>query len=432
MSELSPAVMARVLGAVDDAFEDEVALLQTLVRTPSLRGDERPVQEIVADELARRGYVVDRFGIDRDAFAAHPAFSPATIDYADTYNVVGSRQPASNRGRSLILNAHVDVVPTADPARWTHPPFAAKRDGDWLYGRGAGDMKAGLAANIFALDALSAAGLSLTAPVEIQSVIDEEVTGNGAAAALARGHTADAILVPEPTDERLVRANSGVIKFAITVDGVPAHPREPESGVSAIDAAIHLIEHLRRLEARWNAERDRHPDFGDIANPASLNIGVLTGGEWLASIPCACRFEGRIGFYPGDDPRKRAAEFEAFVADAAASDPRLGKAMPRVEWVGVMQTGYRLDEGSAAERLFRDAYSRACGGSAEAYVMACYLDAALFSVHGGMPALVYGPVAENIHGIDERVSLPSLRRVTKTIALFAAHWCGVEEVAGTS
>jgi acetylornithine deacetylase len=267
--------------------------------------------------------------------------------------------------------------------------------------------------------------------VQIQSVIDEEVTGNGAAAAIARGHVADAVLIPEPTDEQLVRANSGVIKFAITVRGVPAHPREMDSGISALDAAILLIGQLRELEALWNAERGRHPDFADVSNPAALNIGTLQAGEWLASVPSACRFEGRIGFYPGDNVQSRVAEFESFVAKAVAADPRLEKAQPTVHWVGVMQPGYRLAPTSAAERQFRAAHAIAHGTEPEAYVMACYLDAALFSVHAGMPALVYGPVAENIHGIDERVSLSSLKRVTTTIALFAASWCGVEE-AGTS
>ncbi|MEO3433319.1 ArgE/DapE family deacylase [Inquilinus sp. CAU 1745] len=421
----------RILQAVDDAFEDSVALLGRLVRTPSLRGQERAVQEIVAEELAARGYEVERQVVDPSAFGDHPAFSPATIDYADTFNVVGHRRSAVARGRSLILNAHVDVVPTADPARWTHPPFAAARDGDWLYGRGAGDMKAGLVANIFALDALKAAGLGLTAPVQIQSVVDEEVTGNGAAAMIAAGHVADAVLIPEPTDEQLVRANSGVIKFAISVSGVPVHPREVDSGVSAIDAAISLMAHLRRLEERWNAERSRHDGFGDIANPAALNIGTFAGGEWPASVSCDCRFEGRIGFYPGDDPYVRAAEFEAFVAEVAAGDPRIAAAEPKIDWIGVMQGGYRLDPASDAERLFREAHGQAHGASPDAYVMPCYLDAALFALHAGMPALVYGPVAENIHGIDERVSLSSIRRVTKTIALFAAGWCGVEEAGAT-
>lgn len=412
--------------AIDENFESQIDLLQRLVRAPSLRGQENAAQEIVAGALTERGYAVERFGIDMQAMADHPAFSPATIDYAGAFNVVGRKEPRSNTGRSLALNAHIDVVPTADPSRWRYPPFSATRDGDWLYGRGAGDMKAGLVANIFAFDAIEKAGYRLTAPVQVQSVLDEEVTGNGAAAAIARGCTADAVLIPEPTDEQLVSANSGVIKFRITVHGVPAHPREAESGVSAIDAGLTLIGHLKRLAAKWNDERLRHPGFEDIANPASLNIGTISGGEWMASVPFACSFEGRIGFYPGDDPRQRAAEFEAFVAEVTKQDRQLAKANPQIEWTGVMQTGYRLQTDCAAAEVLQQAHRLAHDAELGSYVMTCYLDAALFAVHANMPALVYGPVSENIHGIDERVSLSSLRRVTKTIALFAAAWCGVE------
>ncbi|MDN3718544.1 M20/M25/M40 family metallo-hydrolase [Roseibium salinum] len=161
----------------------------------------------------------------------------------------------------------MDVVPTADPAYWTHAPFAAVREGDWLFGRGAGDMKAGLAANLFAVDAIEAAGFELQGPLEFQSVIDEEVTGNGTAAAILRGATADAVLIPEPTDEDVVCANSGVIKFRITVQGVSAHPREPDSGLSAIEAAFLVINELKVLEARWNAEKNRARRFRPARQP---------------------------------------------------------------------------------------------------------------------------------------------------------------------
>jgi acetylornithine deacetylase len=263
--------------------------------------------------------------------------------------------------------------------------------------------------------------------VQLQSVLDEEVTGNGAAAAIARGHRADAVLIPEPTDEQLVSANSGVIKFRVTVHGVPAHPREAESGLSAIEAALKLIGVLKRLAAKWNEERDRHPGFETIANPASLNIGTISGGEWLASVPFECHFEGRIGFYPGDDPHRRAAEFEAFVAAAVKDDGQLALARPKIDWVGVMQGGYRMKPECPAGAVLQEAHRMAHGREANSsYVMTCYLDAALFALHAGMPALVYGPISENIHGIDERVSLSSLKRVTQTIALFAANWCGIE------
>ncbi|QRM32200.1 ArgE/DapE family deacylase [Microvirga sp. VF16] len=436
MSCLSEADQDRILAAVDEAFETQIAFLSDLVRCVSLRGQEADVQSRVEAALLERGYDVSRQTIDPTLIGRHPAFSPATVSYENSWNVIAVQNPAITEGRSLILNAHVDIVPTGDPKRWQDPPFEATRDDDWLYGRGSGDMKAGLSAAIFALDAIRAAGLELTAPVQIHSVVEEEITGNGAAMAVASGLTADVVLIPEPTDEKLVRANSGVIKFAITLHGTPAHPREVSGGVSAIEAAMRLIEHLRQLEARWNEEGAIQPFFHNVENPAALTIGTINGGEWIASVPSCCRFEGRIGFYPGDDPHERVRELEAFVARIAVDDPLIQRCpAPIVEWVGVVHAGYTLAPGSDAEGILAEAHAAAHapnGPALNSYVMACYLDAAVYAVHAGIPSLVYGPIAENIHAIDERVSLASLRRVTKTIALFAATWCGVRSVADAS
>jgi acetylornithine deacetylase len=286
-------------------------------------------------------------------------------------------------------------------------------------------MKAGLSANLFAVAAIEAAGFRLQAPLEFQSVIDEEVTGNGTAAAILRGATADAVLIPEPTDEELTFANSGVIKFRITVQGVPAHPREPESGLSAIEAAYLVIKELKVLEARWNAEKLDHPGFDQLANPASLNIGTISGGEWPASIPFECRFEGRIGFYPGDRPADRMAALEKMLSEIGSLDPRLEQANPRLEWIGTCQPGYRLEAGTDAEAALASAHGAVTGASLDRSIMACYLDAALYMNHCGIPSLTYGPLTKNIHGIDECVNLPSLKRVTQTIALFTAAWCGI-------
>ncbi|WP_432348638.1 ArgE/DapE family deacylase (plasmid) [Shinella yambaruensis] len=419
----------RILSAVDRLFDDQVAFLEALVRFKSLRNEEAAAQDFLAAALRQRGFAVDRVRTNASQIGRHPAFSPATVDYAESWNVVGRKAGAGTGGRSLAFNSHVDVVPAGSPHRWSTPPFEPRRDGDWLYGRGAGDMKAGLVASIFALDAIAAAGLSLRGDVQVQSVVEEEITGNGAATLFAEGFTADAIVSPEPTDEQLVRANAGVIKFRLETKGRPAHPREPESGQSAIDLMIRLIGHLRRLEAEWIAERIGKPLFEDLPNPVALTIGTITGGDWIASIPSDCVAEGRIGFYPGEDPRMRTAEVEAFIERIAAEDPAFaGENLVTLTWVGVVQAGYELPEGTDAETSLRAAHAAAhAGAGLRSYVMACYLDATIFAVHGNIPSLVYGPIAENIHGIDERVSLSSLRRVTKTLALFAADWCGVQE-----
>ncbi len=141
--------------------------------------------------------------LSADDIADHPGFSPIAHDYDQAINVVATHRPRQQTGRSLILNGHVDVVPTGPKTLWDAPPFEPHRDGDWLYGRGAGDMKAGLAANLFALDALARAGFQPAAPVYVQSVTEEECTGNGALSALVRGYQADAAIIPEPVGEGL-------------------------------------------------------------------------------------------------------------------------------------------------------------------------------------------------------------------------------------
>jgi acetylornithine deacetylase len=185
---------------------------------------------------------------------------------------------------------------------------------------------------------------------------------------------------------------------------------------------------LRSLEQKWIAERQDKRWFKDLMNPVALTIGTINGGDWIASIPSDCVAEGRIGFYPGEDPKVRAAEFEAFLERRQAEDLAFaGEPLVKLTWVGVMHAGYELAEGSDAEASLRAAHALSHDGcELQSYVMACYLDAAVFSVHGRIPALVYGPIAENIHGIDERVSLSSLKRVTKALALFAADWCGIQ------
>lgn len=419
----------RILQAVDDLFEEQVEFLAKLVGYRTLRDEEQEAQSFLEASLVKRGYEVRRFQTDATQIGKHPAFSPATIDYRSSWNVVGLRAAKGRGGRSLAFNSHMDVVPAANTARWSSPPFTARGEGDWLYGRGAGDMKAGLTASVYALAAIERAGMTLCGDVQIQSVVDEEITGNGAATAFINGFTADVIVSAEPTDEQLVRANSGVLKFRLTTRGRPAHPREPESGQSAIDLMIKLMDHLRALERKWIAEAKGKAGFEGIPNPVALTFGTISGGDWIASIPSDCVVEGRIGFYPGEDPQARAAEFENFVMSVQKDDLAFASGdLVDIDWVGVMHAGYELAEGTSAEACLQSAHRRAQDGKElNAYVMTAYLDAAIFSVHGNIPALVYGPIAENIHGIDERGSLPSLKRVTKALALFAADWCGIDE-----
>ncbi|WP_417772461.1 ArgE/DapE family deacylase [Stappia sp.] len=424
------AFLARdILRAVDDGFEEQIAFTEELIRFPSLRGAEKPAQDFIAGELERRGYAVDSFAIDLDKIHDHPGFSPVDVDYSEAVNVVATHRPRVETGRSLILNGHMDVVPEGPHEMWdVSPPFTPKRVGDWLHGRGGGDMKAGIAANLFALDALRRLGLQPAARVHVQSVVEEECTGNGALACLVEGYTADAAIIPEPVNERLVRANVGVLWFEVHVAGHPVHVREAGSGANAIEAGYRVIEALKHLCEAWNAEKADHPHFADLDHPINFNVGRIEGGDWASSVPAWCKLSCRIAIYPGDDPADRARAIEAHLASALADDAFLGNRPPKVTWNGFFARGYVLDEGSEAEAALARAHGLASEAALETFVTPAYLDARVFVIYAGMPCLVYGPTSESVHGFDERVSLASIRRVTGAIALFIAEWCGLEPV----
>ncbi len=423
---VSSELVQKILDSVNQGFEQQLEFTRQMMAFDSTRGKERPAQQLFHDALARRGYDMDQWAIDVTKIESHPGFSPVKFNYDNAVNVVGTHLPDETKGQSLILNGHVDVVPTGPLDMWTRPPFEPWIEGDWLYGRGGADMKAGLCANVAALDALESLGFQPAARVHVQSVTEEECTGNGALSALVRGYQADAALIPEPEENMLVRANTGVIWFRIHVQGKPVHVREAGVGANAIEAATSIIPALKKLEQEWNNTRFSHAYFESVEHPINFNIGKIEGGDWASSVPSWCSIDVRVAIYPGVDPRDAASEIEACIRQHAESHPFLKNNLPEVEYNGFFAEGYVLEEGSEAEKVLSRAHTQSFGSSLESFVTPGYLDGRVFVLYGDCPCLVYGPVSKNIHAFDERVSLNSLRQITGTIALFIASWCGLE------
>jgi acetylornithine deacetylase len=161
---LDSAITGAIKDAVDAGFDEQVAFTGELVRFPSRRGREHTAQDFMATAMREQGLAVDRWQIDVDQISHLPGFSPVYTNYDNAFNMVGSHRcesPASNPGgHSLILNGHIDVVPEGPVEMWTTPPYEPRIEGGWMYGRGAGDMKAGLAGALYALKALRNQGLA--------------------------------------------------------------------------------------------------------------------------------------------------------------------------------------------------------------------------------------------------------------------------------
>jgi acetylornithine deacetylase len=423
---LDPTLATRIAEAVEAGFDEQVRLVQALVRFPSQRGQEHAVQDFLFRAMRARGLAVDRFCMDRAALEAHPGGGRWSDAHSEAPILVGIHRPKDETGRSLILQHHVDVVPIGPTAMWSRDPYSGHIEGDWLYGRGSADMKAGAAANVACLDALARLGLQPAATVYLQSVVEEESTGNGALMTHLKGYRADAVLIPEPEDEKLVRANVGVLWFTVEVAGTPVHVREMGAGANAIDAAHRVIGDLRRLEAAWNADKAGRPHFEAEDHPINLNVGLIEGGDWGSSVPCWCRVQCRIALYPGTSAAKAAREIEAHVAAFARADRYLANKPPKIVFNGFFAEGYVLEPGSDAEDTLAAAHERAVGKPLESFMTAGYLDARVHALYDRVPALCYGPIGRNIHAFDEAVSLSSLKRITVAMALFVAAWCGVE------
>jgi acetylornithine deacetylase len=420
----------RILSAVDARFDEQTQFLSELTTHPSTRGNEQSAQDFMAEALDERGFGVDRWQIDVDDIAHLPGFSPVIGTYDDAVNVVGTL-PCTGKGRSLILNGHIDVVPEGPLDMWDTPPYQPRVDDGWMYGRGAGDMKAGLASNLYALDALRDLGYGPAAKVIYQSVVEEECTGNGALACLQRGYTADAALIPEPFAEDLVTAQLGVIWFQVHLKGIPVHVAYAGSGSNAIEAAIPLIAALHGMEARWNGADRRHNEYAHVHHPLNLNIGKFQGGDWASSVPAWCVFDVRMGLFPGQDIQDAKREIEEVLNDAAQSNDFLRNNHPEIVYHGFHAEGYALAEhdtatASAAISTLDRAHHTVTGKDLNKVSITATTDARFFGLYADTPALVYGPVAEAIHGFNERVDLESMRRVTQATALFIADWCGLE------
>lgn len=419
-------VASRLMAAVDKHFDDQLAFTAELVRVPSVRGAEAPAQDVMARAMRERGLAVDRWPIDVAAIAHLPGFSPVAAPYENAWNVVGAhRADGARPGKSLILNGHIDVVPTGPLDMWDHPPFEPHIADGWMHGRGAADMKAGLAACLYALDALRESGFAPAADVYVQSVIEEECTGNGALACLERGYRADAALIPEPMDQALIRAQVGVLWFQVEVRGVPVHVREAGNGANAIEAAFPLMQALHRLTERWNAARQNHAEFAHVDHPINMNVGKIAGGDWASSVPAWCTFDVRIAIYPGQEPKAARLEIEQAIRDAAAENSFLANSPPRVHYHGFQAEGYVLRGAEAAEAVLDAAHHQVFAKPLQRIASTGTTDARFFGLYADTPALVYGPVSRSIHGFDEVVEIESVRRITQAMTLFIADWCGL-------
>ncbi|NLF27238.1 MAG: M20/M25/M40 family metallo-hydrolase [Clostridiales bacterium] len=285
-------------GYVEQRAGELVSACARLINIKSETGEEYEAQLEVRRMMEETGLSVDFWEPDDRELRASPLFSETGESFVHRPVCAGVRKGLGG-GRSLLVNGHVDTVNEFPIEKWVSDPFAADiRDGR-IYGRGASDMKSGLAMALFALRGIGELGIELDGDVVIVSVPAEENGGNGTVAALVRGYRADAAIYPEPTSNFIQPAHRGAAFWRIHVDGKASHGGTKYKGVSAVEKGMKVAQKLSELEA-WRDEHicKKHPLYKGYPLSAPVTLGIFRGGQFTSGVPETCMLEAASSTFP--------------------------------------------------------------------------------------------------------------------------------------
>jgi succinyl-diaminopimelate desuccinylase len=415
----------RVLASVDALAEEVVDFTAELVRLPTVNPPGEGYEEcarVIGERLRRGGFTVDY--LPAEGRPEHTRSHPRL-------NVVGTR-PGKGKGPLVHFNGHFDVVPAG--AGWTVDPFGGDVHDGKIWGRGTGDMKAGIAAAVYAAEALRRAGAEPAGTLEVSGTVDEESGGFAGVAYLAetgriaRGRT-DYVIIPEPLGvDRICIGHRGVWWFEVALHGRIAHGSMPFLGVSAIEHMAALLEAVRlELQPALATRRTAMPVVPEGAGRATLNVNAVVGGQAADGIqtPCVadrCRaiFDRRFLIEEGLEGAR--AEVAALLERVAARIPGFRYEIRDLMIVHPVRT----PDGSPLVAALRRAISAVRGREAALIASpGTYDQKHVARIAGVEHCVAYGPgVLELAHQPDEWCGVQDLVDSTKILALAALELAG--------
>lgn len=404
---IAPTRSAALDAAIDTHMETAIEFLARLVACPSELGREAEAQAVLGDALERLGFDVERLAVPQD-IGSDPVAGVPQISYEGRSVLVGRRRLQTGAGgRSLLLNGHLDVVPPGDMAGWTHPPYEPYvRDG-WMIGRGAGDMKGGIAMAVLAVSALlEVCDEDLAGEVIFVGAIEEECTGNGTLASVRAGVVADAAVLPESTDLELMVSGIGVLWLEATLSGRAGHAEGGSDG-GVLDDLCALRDALAGFEDELNDGRSDRP--------FRVVVGRVDAGDWPSSVPGSARVSIRVGFSAHWTPDEAESRVRDWLAQTMGA-----------RTVALRQSGFRAHAYEQGDAALLDLLTRAHADAHGAELKRCGVNAttdARFYVNDArIPAVCFGPRSRAIHGPDEGVEIASIAAGARTLARFMAQW----------
>jgi len=422
----------KVLQLIDANKEELVQYLRKLISfktiTPPGDGkaesdDYKKLQNSIRKNLKEMGFTIDTWEIDAAKLQDFPGSGiEPTKDLSNMPVVVGTLK-GLGKGKSLILNGHYDVVPVGVLENWSHDPFGGEIEGNKLFGRGACDMKGGIASMLAAVKSIKQAGIKLNGDLIVETAPEEEMTCMGTLACCQKGYKADAAIIPEPTNMDILIAMRGNASGKVTVFGRAGHadegvqPHWTEGGaVNAISKSVKILQALEELTEEWKSRPDKQHK---LLNPDMVMPTIIRGGEWLIMYPEKVEIEFNADFIPSTVNMGK--EIEEKIMSVAATDPWMKEHPPKVE--GGYMYGAEIDENEPIIKTASEA-ARELNIQPKLVGIDSMTDAVHLINYSRIPTISIGAGGETAHRADEFVDITQLISATKVIALAILRWCG--------
>jgi acetylornithine deacetylase len=404
-------------------------LIKFNTTNPDLGSDpfqDKECQNFIANFLKNLGFSVDLWEPDLTGLEHFPFFLRGQ-DFHDRPQLA-ARLKGSSGGRSLILNAHIDVVP-AERKNWKHDPWGGQVEDEKLYGRGACDMKGGAAAILAAVESLVQSDFKPRGDIIVETVLDEEINGMGTVSCIQRGYKADAALIPEPSNLNIWAATRGIMWSKLTVNGRAGHaelehPHWEEGGaVNAIEKMMLILDSIKMLECDWAQRSTKHHPL--LSMPRIMPT-VLRGGNFWATIPDKCQLEMDVQYLPSDKDvsgygTKVKREINEHFKCAVEADSWLRENPPKMEWL-IDLPPMEISKDTPLIQTVLSAADKV-GIKPEIRGFNSWYDGAHLMNLANIPSVAIGPgPIEKAHMVDEFVTLDTLTACADLIAEFTMQW----------
>jgi acetylornithine deacetylase len=414
-----------VISHIDDSKQEIVNFLRKLISFPSVTGNEEDIQTFISNWLNDRlGITVDVWEPDLEQLKKHPGYVPVDKDYKNRPNVVGVYK-GKGAGRSLLFNGHVDVIPAGPAEAWNTDPWGGTVKDGKIYGRGASDMKAGLAAYSMAMDAVIRSGLKLKGDVILEYTVDEELSGNGTLATITRGYKADAGISGETSSMNVQPACIGRIWYEIHVKGKPAGIQHQWDGVNAIDKGYMVVKAVSEFQ-QVRMRKVSHHLYPNIRETIPCLVGVFQAGSYPSAFPDSCLLKGSMATVPGEDSDTVKRELAEHLKSAASSDPWMKENPPSIRYTGYFAEPSEIPDDHSIVRTLQSTYEEALGAKPNISGRTGAADIRFLNKYANTPTVIFGPgPTDQMHATNEYTRIEDLIAATKIYALTLLKWCGV-------